>query len=203
MTDVEIEMRMEMDSKVKGKEKEKEKEKGRGKGREGENEDLQTLKERFAELILEEQFLVDKPALVIRREGLVELARAARALGYDYLVCITGVDYRAERGEFEVIYNLYSYSKLRHLVLKTRCPGGDPKVPSLVEIWRSADWLERETYDLMGIVFEGHPNLKRILLPEPWRGHPLRKDYDMEQEQFVSRGPEGEDRVSFDPEEGW
>jgi len=167
------------------------------------NEDLQALKERFAEFIVEEQLIVDKPALVVRREGLVELARAARELGYDYLACITGVDYRAERGEFEVIYNLYSYSKLRHLILKTRCPGDEPRVPSLAGIWRSADWLERETYDLMGIVFEGHPNLKRILLPEPWQGHPLRKDYDMEREQFVSKGPEGEDRVSFNPEEGW
>lgn len=167
------------------------------------NEDITVLKERFTDVILGEEMLVDKPALLVAREALPEIARAAFELGYDYLACITGVDYREERGEFEVIYNLYSYEKYRHLVLKASCPGDDPRVPSLTEIWRSADWLERETYDLMGIVFENHPDLRRILLPEPWQGHPLRKDYDMEREQFVSKGPEGEDLVSFNPEEGW
>lgn len=167
------------------------------------DEDIQALRERFPEEIMEEQLIVDKPALVVRREGLVELARAAKGLGYDYLACITGVDYREGRGEFEVIYNLWSYGKYRHLILKTRCPGDDPVVPSLTDVWKSALWLERETYDLMGIRFEGHPNLERILLPEPWHGHPLRKDYDMEREQFVNKGPDGEDVVGFDPEEGW
>jgi NADH-quinone oxidoreductase subunit C len=167
------------------------------------SEDTKTLRERFPEGILEEQVIIDKPALVVRRQGLQELACEAKALGYDYLACITGVDRRGERGEFEVIYNLWSYGKGCHLILKTRCPEDDPSVPSLTAIWKSARWPERETYDLMGIVFEDHPDLKRILLPEPWHGHPLRKDYTMEQEQFVNKGPNGEDVVSFDPQEGW
>lgn len=167
------------------------------------DEDIRTLRQRFPEDILVEQLLVDKSALVVRRERLSEIARAAKGLGYDYLACITGVDRRAERGEFEVIYNLWSYGTNCHLVLKTRCPEDDPTVPSLTDVWRSADWLEREAYDLVGITFEGHPNPKRILLPEPWQGHPLRKDYDMEQEQFVSKGPSGEDLVGFSPKEGW
>lgn len=167
------------------------------------SEDIRTLREQLATEILAEQEILHKPALVVRREGLVELARAAKELGYDYLACITGVDYRERQGEFEVIYNLWSYSKKRHMILKTRCPGDDATVPSLTGIWKSANWLERETYDLVGIAFIDHPNLKRILLPEPWHGHPLRKDYDMEREQFVSKGPQGEDVVSFDPQEGW
>jgi len=167
------------------------------------NEDIVALKERFEEGITGEQLLVDKLALLVARAALPQVARAAHELGYDYLACITAVDYRAGRGEFEVIYNLWSYGKYRHLVLKTSCPGDDPTVPSLTGIWRSADWLEREAYDLMGIEFAGHPDLRRILLPEPWQGHPLRKDYDMEREQFVSKGPEGEDVVSFNPEDGW
>lgn len=167
------------------------------------NEDLEVLKERFAEAIVAEGVLVNKPMLKVERGSLLEVAQAARELGYDYLACITGIDYRQQRGEFEVVYNLYSYSKLRHLVLKTTCPGDDPVVPSVAGIWRSAEWLERETYDLMGIRFEGHPDLRRILLPEGWVGHPLRKDYDMSKEQFVNKGPDGEDVVSFDPEAGW
>ncbi len=167
------------------------------------SEDTKTLREKFPEEVLEEQVIIDKPALVVRRRGLGELAREAKTLGYDYLACITGVDRRGESEEFEVIYNLWSYEKGCHLVLKARCPGDDPAVPSLAGVWNSATWLERETYDLMGIAFEDHPDLKRILLPEPWRGHPLRKDYHMEQEQFVSKGPSGEDVVSFSPEEGW
>jgi len=167
------------------------------------NGDIATLKERFGEEIRGEQLLVDKPALLVARAALPQVARAARELGYDYLACITGVDYREGRGEFEVVYNLWSYEKYRHLVLKTTCPGDDPRVPSLTDVWKSADWLERETYDLMGIKFEGHPDLRRILLPEPWKGHPLQKDYDMGKEQFVSKGPEGEDVVGLDSEEGW
>ena len=168
-----------------------------------ENEDIAALKGRFATAIVAEGLLLDKPMLQVERDSLVEVAQAAHELGYDYLACITGVDYRQQRGEFEVVYNLYSYGKLRHLVLKTTCPGDDPVVPSVARIWRSAEWLERETYDLMGIQFEGHPDLRRILLPEGWVGHPLRKDYDMSKEQFVNKGPEGEDVVSFDPEAGW
>ena len=143
------------------------------------NEDLAVLKERFATAIVAEGLLLNKPLLRVERGSLLEVAQAAHELGYDYLACITGIDYRRERGEFEVVYNLYSYEKMRHLVLKTTCP------------------------DLMGIRFEGHPDLRRILLPEGWTGHPLRKDYDMGKEQFVNKGPEGEDVVSFDPTAGW
>jgi len=165
-----------------------------------ENEDIQALEERFTDYILERTATLGKPTLIIKREGLIQLCEAAKnELGYDYLACITAIDYLSH---FVIVYNLWSYAKNRHLILKTSCPREEAIVPSVTKYWKSAMWLERETYDLMGIKFSGHPNLKRILLPEPWVGHPLRKDYDMEREQFVSKGQQGEDVVSFNEGEG-
>ena len=96
-------------------------------------------------------------------------------LDFDYLTAITAVDYL---DYLEVIYQLTSIKHNHSLVLKTRCYGQDnPTLPSVVSLWRGADFQEREIYDLMGIRFEGHPNLKRIALWEGFEGHPLRKDY--------------------------
>lgn len=163
---------------------------------------LRQLLERFPEAIESHGKLHDKPLAYVRRDDLLPVAQACKALGYDHLACLTGVDHPGA-GELEAIYNLYSYRERAHLVLKARCPRQEPRLPSVSSIWKSALFLEREAYDLVGIRFEGHPNLMRILLPEPWAGHPLRKDYDMSREQFVSKGPEGEDVVTFDPSQGW
>lgn len=93
---------------------------------------------------------------------------------FDYLMSISGMDLEENLG---VVYHLYSM-KLKHkLVLKVTAPKTNPKVPSVEMIWRTADWHEREAYDLMGVQFEGHHNLIRILCPYDWEGHPLRKDY--------------------------
>lgn len=167
------------------------------------NEDIKALQTRYGEFVEAVSDTLGKPTALLQAEGLVEVARWLKdELQYDYLACITGVDY-PDRGETEVVYNLWSYPKGRHLVLKVRCPRREPTVPSLAGVWRSADWLERETYDLVGVRFEGHPDLRRILLPEGWRGHPLRKDYDMSVPQYVSKGPDGRDVVSLDEGEGW
>jgi len=162
----------------------------------------EALKERFPDATQGVGRLKDKPLLHVRRESLVEVCKAAKELGFDYLACITGID-RPDEGALEAAYNLYSYGRREHLVLKARCPREEPSLPSVTGVWKAALFLERETYDLVGIRFEGHPDLRRILLPEPWQGHPLRKDYDMEQEQFVSKGPQGEDVVTTNPKEGW
>ena len=96
-------------------------------------------------------------------------------LDFDYLTSITAVDYY---DYFEVIYQLTSLQHNHSLVVKTRCYGRDnPTLPSVVSLWRGADFQEREIYDLMGISFDGHPNLKRIFLWDSFQGHPLRKDY--------------------------
>ena len=102
----------------------------------------------------------------------------------DFLNCLSGVDHGEETNELEVVYHLTSLIKEIRLVLSVKIARKDedenyhPSVPSVSGIWAAADWHEREAWDLMGIYFEGHPDLRRILLPEDWVGHPLRKDYE-------------------------
>jgi NADH-quinone oxidoreductase subunit C len=95
-------------------------------------------------------------------------------LAFDSLMCLSGVD----RGEnLEAVYHLYSFPLNHKVTLKVQTPRTDPKIPTVSSLWQTADWHEREIYDLIGIVFIGHPDLRRILLSEDWVGHPLRKDY--------------------------
>lgn len=101
---------------------------------------------------------------------------------FDSLSCLTGIDNGPEANTMEVIYNLYSIPFNHHLMIKVvleRNNSGDslPKIPTVCHIWKTANWHEREAYDLLGINFTGHPDLRRILLPADWEGHPLRKDY--------------------------
>lgn len=138
---------------------------------------------------------VNKPLAVIKKEDILKAAGKVKEMGFDQLSVITGIDYQ---DRFEVIYNFFSYKKKENLVLKVILDHDAPAVDSLASLWKGADWLERETYDLVGVKFTGHPNLTRILLPEGWQGHPLRKDYDMNTEQFVTIGEDGEDIVSTD-----
>jgi NADH-quinone oxidoreductase subunit C len=98
------------------------------------------------------------------------------SLRFDFLQNMTAVDW-PKRGAIEVVYHLYSYVHRHELCVRVEVPRGDPVVPSLTPLWRTADWLEREQYDLMGVIFEGHPDLRRLLMPDDWIGHPLRKDY--------------------------
>ncbi len=116
--------------------------------------------------------------VVVKSEFLLAVATFVKTtpdLDFDYLTGITAVDCY---DYFEVIYQLTSLGHNHSLVLKTRCYGRDrPTLPSLVSLWRGVDFQEREIYDLMGVSFDGHPNLKRIFLWEGFHGHPLRKDY--------------------------
>jgi NADH-quinone oxidoreductase subunit C len=98
------------------------------------------------------------------------------ALAFDWLACITGLDYPAE-GKLAAAYDLYSTVHNHRVAVKVYVEREKARLPSVADLWPAADWHEREAYDLMGIVFEGHPDLRRILLPEDWQGHPLRKDY--------------------------
>jgi len=132
---------------------------------------------------LEEQFpgsIVESSpdSLVVKSEFLLDTATFLKdiaGLDFDYLTSITAVDYY---DYFEVVYQLISLNHNHSLVVKTRCYSRDnPAIPSVVSLWRGADFQEREIYDLMGITFDGHPNLKRIVLWDGFQGHPLRKDY--------------------------
>lgn len=157
---------------------------------------IDNIKSKFPGSIVGTGALVDKPMLIIKKEDILKVCEYAHELGFDHLSLITGVDYQ---DHFEVIYNLWSYSNKQDLVLKVILDHENPKVQSVTSVWKSADWLERETYDLVGITFERHPNLVRILLPDGWVGHPLRKDYDMQKEQYVLISETGEDIVTPDP----
>lgn len=120
----------------------------------------------------------DKTAVIVTSESLfktAEFLKNAKGLDFDYLADLAGIDYT---DYFEVVYRLISLTHNHSLVLKTRCYDRDkPIVPSVTSLWRAAYFPERETYDLLGIVFNGHPNLKRLLLWEGFEGHPLRRDY--------------------------
>jgi NADH-quinone oxidoreductase subunit C len=102
-------------------------------------------------------------------------------LYFDFLSSVTGVDNGAEQGTFEVLYHLYSIPFNHHIILKVILERENPSIDSVIDIWKGADWQEREIYDMFGIQFIGHPDLRRILLPEDWQGFPLRKDYEVQE----------------------
>ena len=93
------------------------------------------------------------------------------------LTDVTAVDWQPQEPRFEVVYHLHSVERNARLRLKCRLPGAAPQIDSVSGVWRSANWYEREIFDLFGIAFPGHPDLRRIMLPDSWEGHPLRKDY--------------------------
>ncbi len=103
-------------------------------------------------------------------------------LHFDYLVNQSAVDFK-DRGVIQVVYHLYSYTHRHAIVLKVETPRDDAHVPTVETVWKSANWLEREIYDLMGVTFDGHCDLRRLLMPEDWIGHPARKDF-VEPEEY-------------------
>lgn len=107
------------------------------------------------------------------------------AVFFDMLSCISAVDNGPEAGTLELIYNLYSIPFNHHLALKVIVPRTQAEVDTVEDVWKTANWHEREAYDMFGVTFKGHPDLRRILLPADWDGHPLRKDY---QQQEYYRG---------------
>ncbi len=100
---------------------------------------------------------------------------------FDMLSCLTGIDNGTEANTIEVVYNLYSIPFNHHLMLKVILPRENPVIDSVVEVWGTANWHERETAEMFGINFNGHPDLRRLLLPADWEGNPLRKDYQQQE----------------------
>lgn len=144
----------------------------------------QLLIEKFgAEVIEGEESGGLQPALLIAPDSIVDVCLELRnnpTTYFDFLSCLTGVDYGVDDGRFGVVYHLASIPYQLQLTLKISKPHdreGEPAFKSLTSVYRTADWHEREAYDLLGIFFEGHPDLRRILLPDDWEGYPLRKDY--------------------------
>jgi NADH-quinone oxidoreductase subunit C/D len=123
----------------------------------------------------------DQPTYVVSRAVLADLARDLRddpQTRFDLLLDVCGADYPLRESRFEAIYHLYSIARAERLRLKVPVTEADPVLPSLIGVWKAADWFEREAFDMFGLRFTGHPNLRRILTHEAFQGHPLRKDYD-------------------------
>ncbi len=147
-------------------------------------EQAETLKQKFGnavpEVRLPPTFPTDVPIVYVHKEHIVEVLTYLRdSLGYDFLADLTATD---EGGEprFEVVYNLYAM-KAKGPRIRVKSKVGEAEdIPSIVTVWKGADWAEREVYDMFGIKFRGHPNLRRILMDYRWEGYPLRKDYPLD-----------------------
>jgi NADH-quinone oxidoreductase subunit C len=134
------------------------------------------LKERFGEAI-QPVDAVDQPTVLVPKEIIRELGEYLKGTeGYRLLLDVCAVDWFPNEPRFELVYHLYHPEKFVRLRVKTQV-GEEETVASVVPVWPGANWPEREAYDLFGVVFDGHPNLTRIYLPDDWEGHPLRKDY--------------------------
>jgi NADH-quinone oxidoreductase subunit C len=141
------------------------------------------IKEKFGEEVLGVREFRGQVSVTLKRDRIMEICRFLHddpELSFDYLADLCGVDCLGKKEiRFEVVYHLYSM-RHRHLIrLKAEVTGKDPKIDSVVPIWAGANWHERECFDMYGIVFRGHPDLRRVLLPETWEGYPLRKDYPL------------------------
>ena len=165
------------------------------------------LQGRFGAALDGWQMQTDKPCGVVKAEHVLDVVRYLHMeMGFDQIRDLTAVDYPPDR--LEVVYNLYRHSDKAHMALKTKVPrappdGELPVVPSIVSVFVGADWLEREVFDLLGIRFAGHPYMRRLMMPDGWVGHPLRKDYDNKREQYIGLDEHGNDIVSYDSNMGW
>jgi NADH-quinone oxidoreductase subunit C len=141
------------------------------------------LQETHADAVLEVIQAFGELTIVVPRERIVELCtylRMTPEFGFNLLADICGVDRGPEEDpRFEVNYHLFSTTKFHRLRLKVVVGEEDLRVPTVTGIWRTANWHERETFDMFGVHFEGHPDLRRILLPDDWQGHALRKDFPL------------------------
>ena len=122
-----------------------------------------------------------QPAITLQKDAIAsvgEFLKSDDGGAYVFLTDETAVDYPKREKRFEIVYHLYSFKRNDRLRLKVLV-GENEMAPSVVGVWPVANWLEREIFDMFGVLFDGHPDLKRILLPDDWTGHPLRKDYDI------------------------
>ena len=140
------------------------------------------LKERFGSGIRETSTYLGQNYMIAERAMVYDVLQTLRdEEKFDYLVDVTAVHYPQRQQQFDVVWILYSFPSNDRIRVKAQISEMET-IPSAVPLWSTANWLERETFDMFGIKFEGHPDLKRILLPEGWKGHPLRKDYGIIQQ---------------------
>jgi len=144
------------------------------------------IEEKFTGQVLGTVSYADQVGVLLKKDMIKDICAYLHdepSLKMDHLADLTAVDFSTYPGDtgarFEVVYNLISTVYRHRIRLKVRVPENDPRIDSVSSVWNTANWHERETYDLMGVRFDGHPDLRRILLPEDWEGHPLRKEYPL------------------------
>ena len=134
----------------------------------------------LADLATDAKFDRDELTITVARESIVAAAEALRQASYNYLEDITAVDWYPSEPRFQISYSILSFSLKQRIRLVVRLDGEDASLDSITPAWPAANFYEREIFDLFGVHFGGHPNLRRIMMPEDWKGYPLRKDYPVE-----------------------
>lgn len=148
---------------------------------------LKKLKAKFSNSILETTEFREELTFIIKKEDLIRVCQFLKSdpdLKYNFLSDVCGVDFPEKEKRFEVVYNLYSVPNRWRVRLKIRIGEGE-SVPSATSVWSAANWMEREVYDMFGVKFDNHPDLRRILMPDDWVGHPLRKDFPLTKEEIT------------------
>jgi NADH-quinone oxidoreductase subunit C len=140
--------------------------------------DATSLKDKFTDAITETVKFRGETTLVVALPSLLEVLQEAAKLGYDFLIDISSIDHDQEEPRFEMVYELANVDDSKHLRVRSKVVEGE-KVPSVVSIWKTANWHEREVFDMMGIEFTNHPDLRRILMWEGYPYYPLRKDFPL------------------------
>ncbi len=143
------------------------------------------LEQQFPDKVSDLKAEVLEPYLTVDGSSIVEVCRFLRdrsGMDFEVLSDLTALDWPKEE-KIQVVYHLFSYGHNHQIVLKVDLPRDNPKIATVEGVWKVANWFEREIYDLFGVIFEGHSDLRRIMLPEDWTGYPLRKDY-VEQEEY-------------------
>jgi NADH-quinone oxidoreductase subunit C len=140
------------------------------------------LKEKFAASIIDVVEFRGEVTVTVAKDAIIDILSFLKAsLQYNLLTDVTALDYLGKREErFMMVYLLYSIPNKDRLRIKTPVSESDCRIPTASTVWRTANWLEREVFDLFGITFDGHPDLRRILMTDDWVGHPLRKDYPLQ-----------------------
>lgn len=145
----------------------------------------ESLTEKFKDKILNVEESLGDMVIQAKKEGIFDIFKFLKDKPQDYsmLLDLTCVDYKGKKLRFEMVYHVFSISKNHRLRIKCRVPEKEPEVQSLCGLWKNANWLEREVYDMFGIQFLGHPDLRRLFMYDGFEGHPLRKDYPLRKRQ--------------------
>jgi NADH-quinone oxidoreductase subunit C len=143
---------------------------------------LEQIKSKFSNAILHAEEFRGELTIVVPKGRIVEICRYVKedeALSFNLLADLFGIDMATPADRFGVIYNLYSFKTKQRIRLKVFTEEENPKVPTVTVVWKTANWHEREAFDMFGIIFEGHPDLRRLYMPEEFEYHPLRKDFPL------------------------